>query len=197
MQSQSTLDGESDIQVTPSYAAILADELGQVERIVGHSIAKLKAVVEQGAELAKTERESTDQRIAALKSDAESATAKLTLLEARIHELEASLRIKDAAIAEVEQSARLRIAQMEGHLRDKEALLADGNRHMGGLKAEVERLKDGMLEMASFVTMRTKIITDGNVTQRAKASAEPVNVVPAPPIYAPLADRPTSTLFDR
>ncbi len=197
VQNQSADGGNSAIPVTSGYAAILADELAEIERIVGHSIGKLKAVVEQGAEVAKTEREATDQLVAALTGEAESATAKLATLEARIQQLETSLRIKDAAIAEVEQAARVKLAQMEGHLRDKEALIAASDRQIGALNAEVARLKDGMLEMAAFVTMRTKIITDGKVTARPQADARPVNAVPAPPLHAQLVNGPASTFFDR
>ncbi len=197
MQSQSMVDGNPDIRVTSSYAAILADELAQIERIVGDSIGKLKVVVEQGVEVAKTEKETTDQVISALKTEVESANGKIAALEAKAGEMEAELRLKNAAIAEVEQSARLKLAQIEGQLRAKEAQITDGDRQILTLKSEVERLKEGMLEMASFVTMRTKIIADGNAIPRTRASTEMEMTAPAQPSYAQLSDRPADALFDR
>ncbi len=256
-ESQPTLDANRDSRAASGYATILTDQLAQIERIVGQSIGKLKAVVDECADAAKSEKEAAEQVVAALKAesatlagklrdaegwlkrrdeevtdlianlhlltdqaaqhsqslqqvksdaasaalraraDFENANGKIAELEAKIGETESTLRVKDSAMTEVEQSSRSRIAQLEVQLRDKDLLLAESDRQIDALKSEVSRLKDGMLEMASLVTMRTKIITDGNPTKRAPAAGETVNPAPAQPSYSQVPELPTSALFDR
>lgn len=220
-----TMDANSNIRVMPSSAAILADELAQIERIVGHSIGKLKAVVEEGAAAVRSEKEVAEQTIAALKADGALLTSKLRDAERSLHsrsdevnDLSAKLQLLTSQVAHLSQSlqqaksdaasevqratadvenAKAKVAQLESRLRDKDALIAESDNQIGELKSEVSRLKDGMLEMASFVTMRAKIITDGNANKRVTAAPEPVSPTPTQPIYSQVSNGSLSALFDR
>jgi len=198
---------EQTIAALKAEGATLAGKLRDAEQSlqsrrdeVNDLSAKLQLLTNQVAQLgqslqqAKSDAASEVQRATA---NVENAKLKIAALETQVGESESIIRVKDTALAEVEQVSRSKIAQLESWLRGKEALIAESASQIGALKAEVSRLKDGMLEMASFVTMRTKIMTDGNTSKRATTGEESMHAAKSQPIYSQVSILADSALLDR
>lgn len=197
-QSQSASQGDSNVPVTANYAAILADELAQIERIVGHSIGKLKAVVEVGADAAKNERVAREKFIATLQAEVARANEKIAGLEDRALIAESMLRVKEGAIVQMQQATAARIADLENQLRGKEARSAADQSRIGALESEVARLKDGVVEMAAFMANHAKRLTEGVAPQgKIETPVESFAKAPEQAIFAAMPETYAATLLDR
>jgi len=217
----------SDIGVPSNYAAILADELAQIENIVGHSIGKLKAVVEEGADAARTEKQSCERAIATLENEVttlnqkrrdmeqllQSRNVEVSVLSARVDlqreqiaQLEQSLhqvRINAASETQKATIAVEKIAELERQLRDKDALIGENDRQASTLKSEVSRLKVGILEMAASVEKQAQNLTQGEGSEPEASkpglpsTADDPMRLRSQPDYSPVTGNFNSFLFDR
>jgi len=212
----------SNLDGTSSTAPVLADELAQIESIIGDSLVKLKAVVEQGAVAARTAKESSERAIAVLETDVgvlkdklrdteqslqsrndavKALSTRVALQRAQIVQLEQSLQQVTRAAAHDTERATIAVekaAALERQLREKDALIAETERHASALKSEVSRLKKGVLEMASSVAMHAKSLIQDNRTERASAMPEDDLIAPrGRPSYPQIPGGSTALLFDR
>jgi chromosome segregation ATPase len=156
-------------------APMLNDAVEELEKFVAYRTGRLKAAVRESTALLASEAQHAEQVIDGLKTNIatlesrlrqsedtsrgkevarqkseEQLTAKIEALEAKLRETEKIVRDKAAIIQGLEQNANTKIQDLENQLRNKEKLLTSRSREVIDLKAQLDRLKNGIKEMSSF-----------------------------------------------
>lgn len=90
-QTEPSLNFNPQARGTSSFAALLAEEFAQIERVVGGSLGKLKTAVDERAHMASTEKAQLEQHITKL-------IAAIAALESKLTEAETVSRTKEAAL---------------------------------------------------------------------------------------------------
>ena len=205
---------EARTGVAPSYASILADELAQIESIVGHTIGKLKAVVEEGADAARSEKESAERTIASLENDLMARAGQLRDVEQSLQSRDREIDAQRQQIAELEQSlqqartlaaiesdraasASAKTAQLERLISEQDARVAASDQLAAALQAEVARLKDGILEMVSLVQVQAKSLARGCVAITTDGALVDTDLTRSAPLPSAPPRPSSSVLFDR
>ena len=158
-----TMDANPTIRATPSYAAILADELAQIERIVGDSIGKLKAVVEEGADAAKSEKAATEQILTALTTD-------VATLNSQLHHSEQSLQSRNDEVNELTGKLQLLTNQLAHLGQSLQQAKIDAASETQRALADVENAKGKIVALEARVgeaesTLRAKETAISEVEQ--------------------------------
>lgn len=124
----------ADVRVAPDCAAILADELAQIEKIVGDSLGKLKSVVIEGADAVRKEKDQAAQTIEALKAEAFSR-------ESRLRETERMLHSRDQEVTDLGLKLQLLAKQIASLQQSLEQTKCDAASAVEGAALEVANAK--------------------------------------------------------
>jgi hypothetical protein len=103
----------------------------------------------------------------------ESFNARIAALEAKLKETDEIARAKDATIKSLEQNNSAKIHELENQLKNKEKLLTNRSREVIDLKAQLERLRNGIKEMSSFFKQSEVLATiEGQVNSAVSPEGE-------------------------